>query len=279
MKKRILSLYLFLATVSALLFSGCNTNDDGHTPVEGKPRFLVDKIYNYDHELMADYFYNSNDQLIKRSTYDPLNYPGIKIMDYELEYENNKIALIKNINYTHPQFSHDIKIIYDAQGRIIADETYQYGNRISKRNYQYYTNGKVKSIVTSNDIENYFMDYQNTENVMEVKLLLEQSDGIALKTNTEYREVYRNFVYDNNPKPYFGTANVFQFEPMPGYGDEAMLEKNLSKNNLIEFVNGTKWIHTYNENGYPATIEVKWKDIEFEKPLMYRITYREITTD
>lgn len=276
MKKRILLLYLFFGTILALTLSSCNSNDDGQATVEEKPRFLVDKIYNYDHELMADYFYNSNNQLMKRSTYDPQNYPGQKIQDYEFEYENNRISLIKNINYTHPQFSHDIKIIYDAQGRITADETYQYGNRINRRDYTYSSNGKIKSIITLNDIENYFMDYQNTDNIMQVKLLMKGGDEIA---NTEYREIYRNFVYDNHPKPYFGTASVFQFEPMPGYGEEALLEKNLSKNNLIEFVNGSKWIHTYNENGYPETIEVKWKDVETEKPIMYRIMYREITTD
>lgn len=276
MKKRILLLYLFFGTILSLTLSSCNSNDDGQATVEEKPRFLVNKIYNYDHELMADYFYNSNNQLMKRSTYDPQNYPGQKIQDYEFEYENNRISLIKNINYTHPQFSHDIKIIYDAQGRITADETYQYGNRINRRDYKYYDNGKIMSIVFLNDIENYFMDYQNTDNIMQVKLLMKGGDEIA---NTEYREIYRNFVYDNHPKPYFGTASVFQFEPMPGYGEEALLEKNLSKNNLIEFVNGSKWIHTYNENGYPETIEVKWKDVETEKPIMYRIIYREITTD
>lgn len=266
---------LFLLLMISITLASCCSDNDQQTIGEEVPqtRFVVDKIYNFDDLLMAEYFYNDNNQLVKRSAYDPVSYPGIKIMDSEFDYEGDRIANIRNINYTHPGFSHNIVILYDQQGKIVADETYQLGNRIERKDYLYNNNGQVKSFITMGLIENFFVDYQGTDNALEVKMLVDVSDS---GFGNEYEERFRNFIYDDKQKPDFGIGKVFQFEPMPGYGDEAHFEKNISKNNLIEFENGTKWIHTYNEHNLPATIQIIWKNIETEKPMMYKLIYKEI---
>lgn len=269
----------FLIMIIIGLGAGCSKDDDGSKGGENpQSRLVVDKIYNYENQLLAEYFYNESHQLVKRSVYDPVTYPGLIVTDNEFEYENNRISNIRNIIYTHPDFSHNIILLYDSNGKIIGDETYQFGYRTGRRDYIYQANGKIKSFVSLGEIENFFVNYKNTDNAMEIKVLVEDGDGnVANRNTTEgYREIYGNYIFDNKPKPDFGIADVFQFEPMPSYGEEAMFAKNISKNNLIESVGGTQWIHTYNENGLPATIEVKWKDIITEKPILFRIVYKEI---
>lgn len=261
--------------------TACNSDDGAEkvptvVPEPVKRQFVVDKVFNYNNELLAEYFYNDNNQLIKRSVYSPDAYPGIKVADNMMSYSDGKISNISFVDYTHPEFNHDINILYDSAGKIAADETIQYGRKISRRDYVYFPNGQLKSFISQGEIENFFCNYKNTDNVLEVKVRHLDDDSVVISSLDKYIENFRNFVYDNKPKPDFGIGNIFQFEPMPLYGDEAQLEKNISKNNLIEFVNGTTWKHTYNEFDLPETIDVKWKDIEFVTPLVFKIKYREI---
>lgn len=268
--------------VLLLIFGmGCSQDDAGEIgtepiPVPQKKQFIVDKIYDYNDELLGEYFYNGNNQLIKRTVYSPVAYPGIKVADNELTYTDGKITNISFIDYTHPEFNHDIKVFYDSEGKISADETIQFGRKISRRDYLYFPNGQLRSFVSEGQMENFFFNYKNTQNALEVKVLHLDDDSVVINAMDKYIENFRNFVYDDKSKPDFGIGNIFQFEPMPLYGDEAQLEKNISKNNLIEFVNGTQWKHTYNEQNLPETIDVKWKDVEVSTPMVFKIKYKEV---
>jgi hypothetical protein len=145
---------------------------------------------------------------------------------------------------------------------------------IDHRNYDYFTNGKVKNIFTDYGTKNYFIDYQNTDNAMQVSVFIQQDSNIIIKKSLI--ETFRNFKFDDKPKPDCGTGNIIQFDPMPsGFFSEASFESNISKNNMTEFVGGTKWFYTYNENNLPSTIEMQWKDVITTEPMLLRITYKE----
>ncbi len=265
MKKLLLLLMVVVA---------CNTRDD-NTPETGNPqprkKFLVDKIYDYHNNVIAVYTYNHNNQLVKRETNDPVNKTRT---DYDFEYEEGRIKKIKYTDYSFPQFSHDIILEYDHSGKIIRDETYQRGNRIGFKVYSYYEDGKIKGILGADNKEYYTVNYAGTHNAVRASLLVDDGDGSIENKGKGYREILRNFTYDGHEKPDFGIGQVFQIEPLPYFGTEATFEKNISVNNMTEFIGGTRWIYEYNEEGLPSTIETRWKDIETEEPLLIRLEYR-----
>ena len=84
-----------------------------------------------------------------------------------------------------------------------------------------------------------------------------------------------HYEYDNNPKPNFGLDYLFSYTPLPQMGTTSVLQRGLSKNNMVSDA-GNTWIYTYNEYGLPATIETKWNGIETLKPMLLRITYKQI---
>jgi hypothetical protein len=265
---------MFLITAIVIFTAVCNKNDEPESYSDNS-RFLVDKIYDYNNNLVGDYIYNESNRLTNIVFLDPINYRSI---EYEFEYENDKVYDIKYTEYHYSQddtsqFTYNIMLLYNQQGQIKRRETYINGNLIGYNNYKYYINGKLRCLADDNGEENIFITYSESENAIQVKWLYEDiwfNPGVIV-------EKYRNFKYDNRPRPNFGINYIFQIEPLPWFGDEAELEKNISINNMIEYVeSGTKWEYSYNENGLPSTIETKWKDIETEEPMILRITYREI---
>lgn len=251
----------------------CNTRDD-NAPETRNPqpqkKFLVDKIYDYHNNVIAEYTYNNDNQLVKRETNDPVNELR---SDYDFEYEGGRIKKIKYTDYSFPQFNHDITIIYDSSGRIARDETFQRGTMIGFNDYTYYDNGKIKGILGKNKEEYYILNYAGTDNAVQSSIWVEEDDSIQNK-GKGLREIIRKFTYDNHSKPDFGLAGVFQMEPLPQFGNTAPFEKNVSKNNMTEFIGGTKWIYEYNEDGLPVTIETKWKDVEVLEPIIFRLEYK-----
>ena len=265
---------LFFSAFALFFLSGCKKSNDikgeDKEALQASP-FLVDKIYDYHDRLLAEYVYSEEDQLIRRSAYDPVSYPGIKILDQVFSYTEERISHIEVINYTHPQFSHYILITYDDEGNIKRDETYKDGGIMQGYNNYIYRNGKIDHMADDSGNENYFVGYNNTANAEQSKILMPDDGSVA---NEGFITIYRNFTYDTHPKPDFGMGKVFQVEPLPGFGTEAVFEKNISGNNMLEFVGGTRWIYTYNEDGLPETIETKWKDIEISEPILLKIKYR-----
>lgn len=254
--------------ILTILFSFSCEKDD---PIVTQKQFIVDKIFDYNNNLLAEYIYNDNNQLIKRVTTDPINE---RSSDYELEYLDNRISRIKYIDHNFPQFNHTILIFYNEQEQIVKDETYKNDNLIGIKNYSYYANGKIKGIIDNNGEENITYFYNNTNNIEQVKIRF--IDNGDLSNTDEYIERFYGYEYDGGNKPDFGISQVFQFEPLPYFGTEARFEKNISLNNMTKNITSrTKWIFEYNEFNLPKSIETKWDGIETDEPMLLRIEYKE----
>jgi hypothetical protein len=254
-----------LIICSLLIVTGCEK--DNYSLPENP--FLVDKIYDYNNNLVGDYYYNDYNELKKVIFTDPINDRRI---DYLFEYKNHKVEYIKYVEYGQSQFDHDIKVIYNKKGQIIRKEIYKNDQFVSYQNYSYLTDGKLKCLSDDDGNENYFFQYNDSNNVVQVKwnyvdTWFNFGDTI---------EMTRNFKYDNNPKPDFSINYIFFIELLPWFGTEATLEKSISSNNMIEYIGGTRWIYTYNSDSLPETIETKWKGIETFDPMILRIKYKKI---
>ncbi len=258
------SIYFIFVIVMPLFFVSCENEESLKDN-----QILVDKIYNYNNELVGDYIYNDQDRLTEINMYFYDTKDGRRI-DYKFEYQENKVKTIKYIEYQFPQANHTLELTYNNSDQIVKKETFQNEKLIDTQYFKYYEDGKLKCLTDKNRNENYFFIYDDKKNVIQIKRLY-VDNGFGGDTI----EIYRNFVYDNMPKPNFGIDYIFFLEPLPGFGTEATLEKGISINNMLEYVeSGTKWIYTYNQNNLPKTIETKWKDIVTLEPMMLRIEYK-----
>lgn len=269
---------IFVLTAFLMLYS-CQ-KDDG-IPAGNKKPFVVDKIYNYDNDLVAEYFYNNKNQLIKKHVTEHLgnNYQqGWASYSDEFEYHDGRVSKIIHKDISHNMFNYVTHIFYNSNGKIIKTEVYKDGVQISsKSNYRYkdnYLTGTVKynygTMVYRDSIV-----YNNTGNVSkyiyenpEMNLFGEPIPGTKKTTIQEFN-------YDTHSRPNFNLDYLFIYEPLP-FLEEANIQRQLSTNNMTEFIGGTKWVYTYNEHGIPSSIEVKWKDIETSLPKLLRIEYKEI---
>jgi hypothetical protein len=257
---------LCISIITSFIFICCNKEQD--EPTNGS-QYFVDKIYNYNDQLVGDYIYDSNNRLIEINKYFYDTDDGRRI-DYEFEYSENIVKTIKYTEYKFPQANHTIELTYNNLKQIKKKETFKGGNLIGSQDYKYYENERLKCLTDQNGNDNYFFIYNEAENAVQVKWLYVDS---WIQNDTT--EKFRNFLYDNMPKPSFGIDYLFFLEPLPGFGTEATLEKGISINNMVEYVeSGTKWYYSYNENGLPKTIETQWKDIETLEPMMLKIEYR-----
>ena len=260
---------IVIAALSLLVLSSCKSDDSNL----GVTQSIVDKIFDYNDNLLAEYFYNENNQLIKRTT--TINEGSSEL---KFQYTNNRITLVEYTDFTFPQFNHTILIFYNQQGKIIKDEKHHYGNIIEVNDYAYYANGNLKEcrriLEGLNTVYSYI--YNNTNNVEEVIALLPEFTEGGVTTGN-YIETSYNYEYDNGYKPDFRIGQIFQIELLPGFGTIATFEKNLSLNNMTKSITGAiRWIYTYNENDLPETIEAVWNGIETEEPILWRIQYKEI---
>lgn len=138
----------------------------------------------------------------------------------------------------------------EPQGQFVVDKIFDYNNNLLAEYIYSSENQLIKRITT---------------------------DPINQRSSDEYIERFYDYEYDGGIQPNFGINNIFQFEPLPYFGTEAMFEKNISLNNMTKNVtSGTKWIYEYNHNNLPETIETKWDGIETEEPMLLRIEYKEI---
>lgn len=256
-------LVVIVGIISMSILS-CKNDDDGILP--SQKQFLVDKVYDYNNNLLAEYFYNGNNQLILRKDTDPVN---DKSSSYEFGYENNRIEKINYIDNTFPQFSYTINVYYNEQDQISKDEILKGGQIISERYYTYYQNGKLQGILGENDT-NVVTYYYDQDNVEKVGLWDNNGDG-------DMTEIFYYYQYDSGQRPDFGIGKIFQYEPWPYFGTEAALPMNLSHNNMtLNLQSGTQWLYEYNEHDLPKTIEVKWDGVETVEPLMWRIKYKSV---
>ncbi|WP_203293527.1 toxin-antitoxin system YwqK family antitoxin [Luteirhabdus pelagi] len=228
-------------------------------------RILVDKVFNYNYELIGEYFYDDNNNLIKRKDSDPVNF---RYSEYNFIYEENRIIEIVYEDQTYPSLNYTIVLYYNDEGLIYKDETYKNGQLVGERRYAYSSNGKLHGIIDENNNVNPTFTYNESGNVGKVRLLTSSDCS---------EEIIYNYEFDCAPTPKFGLGKIFQVEPLPYFGTEAVLPKNLSCQNMtLNLQSGTQWLYEYNEFNFPKTIEVRWDGVETEEPTLWRISYREI---
>ncbi|APY07617.1 hypothetical protein BWZ20_04575 [Winogradskyella sp. J14-2] len=252
---------------------GCSDDDNGNAS-ELNDQFIVDKIYDYNNNLLAEYFYNNNNQLIK---FDRIVESQLAAT-YEFEYEGETVVQIDFESFQMPSFNHSIHLLYNEEGQIIKDEMHHYGSIVETNDYVYNDNGRIQEVVKFSEgiTATFTYNYNGTENIEEVIALLPEFDDGGNPTGNTI-EVSYEYDYDNGTKPNFGLDQIFQIEPLPGFGTLAVFEKNYSSNNMTKsHSTGTEWIYTYSENGLVETIETIWEGIETEEPILLRISYSEV---
>lgn len=269
MKKSFLVLLLLCIIVSC-----SNDDNNGNSNEVPTQQYVVDKIYDYNNNLMGAYFYNENNQLIKKARI----IDGEEVAKHEFEYSNGRVDQIDYENYLQPSFNHTIYIFYNEESLIIKDETHSFGNIIEINNYSHNVNGQIIELAKFSEGFNtlHRYNYNNTENIVQKISLLPEFDDGGNPTGSTI-EVTFEYEYDQGLKPNFGIGNVFQIEPLPAFGTEALFVKNMSTNNMIRnHDTGTQWVYTYNENNLVETIETIWNGIETEVPIVLNITYKEV---
>lgn len=262
---------ILIIAVTLLVTVSCKNDDD--SIIEGDKQFVVNKVFDYNNNIIAEYSYNENYQLTHRLL--TINEAST---EHKFEYTNNKISKIEYLDYTNPSFNHTIFVSYNEQGQIIHDETHQYGNIIEVNDYDYYENGKVKRCekVSEGLNSKFTYIYDITSNLEKVIARLPEFNEGGISTGNYVERTY-NYEYDNGNQPNFGVGEIFQFEPLPGFGTLATFEKNISKNNMTKHVfSGNEWLYTYNDFSLPETIEAIRYGVETEEPILFRIKYKEI---
>lgn len=228
---------------------------------------MVDKIYDYQNRLVANYTYDVNARLIRADYTDPVNN---RSSYYEFTYENNRIKSIQHFD-NNSQSSYQLRLFYNWEGRVIRQEAWKYGTLVGATNYEYDNKKRVTNLKQDDGVKNNFMAYNKTGDIEQTKLFLRDPDNGARSIR------YFNFKYDNHQKPDFGLGYVFQIEPLPQFESESFLERNISAHNMTEYGgDGTKWIYTYNAQGLPATIETKWQGVNPVEPILLRLQYKKV---
>jgi hypothetical protein len=279
MKHQFVLIRVIFILVSLATLFGCQKDDDVFQISETK--FLVDKIYNYNNDLIAEYFYDNENRLIKKYVTEHLgnNYQQ-EWASYsdEFEYQNGLVSKIIHKDISHNMFNYETNIFYNSNGKITRTEIYKNGQQISSNSNYRYTNGNLTGTIKYNLGAMFYKDsimYNNSENVVKYLYERPETDLIGNPILGTKITTIQEFSFDNHLRPNFNLNYLFIYEPLP-FRELADLQRQLSTNNMTEFIDGTKWLYSYNEQGIPSTIEVKWKDIETSMPMLLRIKYKEI---
>lgn len=268
---------IFMAVSLFTLFS-CQKDDE--FPIN-ETKFVVDKIYNYNNDLVVEYFYDNQNKLIKKYVTEHLGndyQQGWASYSDEFEYQDGLVSKIIHKDISHDMFNYETYIYYNSDGKITKTEVFKNEQQVSSNSNYRYKDGYLTGTVKYNFGTMIYKDsiiYNNSENV--VKYLYERPEtdlGGNPLPETKITTI-QEFSYDNHLKPNFNLDYLFIYEPLP-FHELADLQRQLSTNNMTKFIDGTKWLYSYNEQGLPSTIEVEWKDIETTIPMLLRIEYKEI---
>lgn len=265
--------------VGLLILSSCQKDDE--TPVTDEKKFVVDKIYDYNNDLVAEYFYDNENKLIKKSVTEHLgqNYQSEwAAYTDEFEYQNGLVSKIIHKDISHNIFNYETYIFYNSKEEITKTEVYKDNQQISSNSDYSYKNGLITGTMKYNFGTMIYADsviYNKGGNA--IKYIFESPEnGLFDNPTPETKRITtKQFNFDKNKRPNFNLDYFFVYEPLP-FREEADLQRQLSVNNMTEVINGSKWIYTYNKYGLPSTIEVKWKDIETTTPMLLRLEYKEI---
>ncbi|OFX80527.1 MAG: hypothetical protein A2266_09610 [Bacteroidetes bacterium RIFOXYA12_FULL_40_10] len=270
---------LILALAGLLVLSGCQKDDT--VIVKPEKQFVVDKIFDYNNNLVAVYSYDKENRLIKKSVTEHLGQQYQSewaAYSDEFEYKSGLVSKIIHKDISYNQFNYETHIFYNSLGKITKTEVHIDNHPISSRSDYRYTNGLLTGTIKYNYGSMVYMDsivYNNEGNV--IKYIYETHDlnFVGQPIPDTKRVSVKEFEYDNHSRPNFNLDYLFIYEPLPFF-EEADLQRQLSANNMTRFIDGSSWSYTYNEYGLPATIEVKWKDIVTTTPMLLRIVYKKV---
>ena len=100
-----------------------------------RDNYLVDKIYDYNNYLVAEYFYDDEYKLIKKSVTEHLGYTNSEWAAYtdEFEYLNGRVSKIIHKDVSHNMFNYNTHLFYNEQGQLIRKEVHINGQLYSPR--------------------------------------------------------------------------------------------------------------------------------------------------
>ncbi len=279
MKHQTVFLKAIFILVGLLILSSCQKDDV--IPVTDGKIFLVDKIYDYNNNLVAEYFYDNENKLIKKTVSEHLgqNYQSEwAAYTDEFEYNNGLVSKIIHKDISHNLFNYDTYIFYNSKDEITKTEVYKNNQQISSNSNYEYTNGLLTGTMKYNFGTRIYTDsfiYNNGGNVIKYIYESPENNASGNPIPETKRISTQQFNFDKNPRPNFNLDYLFVYEPLP-FREEADLQRQLSVNNMTAVIDGSKWIYTYNKYGLPSTIEVKWKDVVTTAPMLLRLEYKEI---
>lgn len=244
-----------------------------------RDRFLVDRIYNYHGDLLAEYFYDDDNRLIKKVRNDTIVESWRTLFLHhtdEFVYENGRVSkmistrrLYEDRGHIHYDFIRETTFEYDSQGRLIKRN----GEYL---NFRFDEKGRVVGIPLAGlSMIADTLVYDNSNNIIKHIIITPKQNMLGQPIPGTSQRSVNYFQFDNNPKPNFGIDHLFVFQPLPipSMGNWTSNIMNLSRNNMIKDENmNIIWTYTYNEYGLPATIRFNW----FPVDIFMRITYRKI---
>ncbi len=260
-------------TMLLLFFIGAITGDGVKAQQNIRDQFLVNKISGSISDgtsCLAEYIYNANNQLIKRTITNYFFEQGVwrngKYVEV-FEYENNHVSKIVYYDSTHFRFNYDTYFFYNTEGDLIRSEQYMNGFMTEHLNY-HYENGFIVSTYMDGTVP--FQDdtiyYDNSGNVTERARLVGLYNPRWI---TDYYE------YDNHPKPNFSVDYLFAYQPLVAINTDEVYEMCLSQNNMARG-RGNVWIYTYNEYGLPDSYCSIFEASPPLEPMIMTIEYKQI---
>ena len=114
-----------------------------------------------------------------------------------------------------------------------------------------------------------FFEYDTKNNVNKSTYHL-----IEPETKEEFVQI-RERIFDTFKRPSMGLDYLLGVDPLPWRYYMDVWELTLSQNNIVaDLHSGNTFTYEYNNDGYPVSVTVKWKDIETEKPLTMKKVYQ-----
>jgi hypothetical protein len=208
--------FLFILSILAL---NCRKDHQVHPDIITEPnwdRYVVDKIYDYNNRLIANYTYSADIRLLRVDYTDPVNNTSSY---YEFTYENTFVKSIQVVSNNFPQSNYQIRLFYSPQGRIARSENWQNGTQLGYFNYEYDANKRISNLKRDNGDKNYFLTYDGEANIKQAKVNLQ--DPYYGTTSTQYRD----FKYDTHQNRILDWDMFSRLSPYPNLEQKPRLKR------------------------------------------------------
>lgn len=263
----------------ALLVGAC-TQKDGPDPAPAKPNlrdsWRVSHAYDYHHRLAGTYIYDRQGRLLRMEHADHISIPGhVRTTLFEFEYENGRAITMCKTSPDEPQFDYIMSFVYDHAGRLTGTETRGiHRDWVITEQYGLDEKGRAYCMMVPPEET---PDEQGRNRILSYDDRGDVKTLICHYSSWPYQEGWTtrttHFAFDAHPKPNFGIDPLFPVEPLPYFGDEAGWQRQLSAHNMTYMDDDLLWEYTYNDMGFPATIQSHWVGCDPIEPLILRLEY------